>query len=58
MMNFATLGIIIDWSALWLTKDLMAPLFLGGLVIVFFNSGEIIARLTAISIIKIFVNTF
>ncbi len=58
MMNFATLGIIIDWSALWLTKDLMAPLFLGGLVIVFFNSGEIIARLTAISIIKIFGEKF
>jgi len=47
MMNFATLGIIIDWSSLWLTKDLMAPLFLGGLVIVFFNAGEIIARLVA-----------
>ena len=58
MMNFATLGIIIDWSALWLTKDLMAPLFLGGLVIVFFNSGEIIARLTAIYIIKIFGEKF
>ena len=47
MMNFATVGIIVDWSSLWLTKDLMAPLFLGGLVIVFFNSGEIIARLLA-----------
>ena len=47
MFNFATIGIIIDWSSLWLTKDLMAPLFLGGLVIVFFNTGEIIARLTA-----------
>lgn len=58
MMNFATLGIIIDWSALWLTRDLMAPLFLGGLVIVFFNSGEIIARLTAISIIKMFGEKF
>ena len=58
MMNFATLGIIIDWSALWLTKDLMAPLFLGGLVIVFFNSGEIIARLTAISIINKFGEKF
>ena len=47
MMNFATVGIIVDWSSLWLTKDLTAPLFLGGLVIVFFNSGEIIARLLA-----------
>ncbi len=53
MMNFATLGIIIDWSSLWLTKDLMAPLFLGGLVIVFFNTGEIIARLVASYIINL-----
>ena len=43
MMNFATLGIIIDWSPVWLTKDL-TPLFLGGLAIMFFNAGEIIAR--------------
>ena len=58
LMNFATPGIIIDWSALWLTKDLMTLIFLGGLVIVFFNSGEIIARLTAISIIKMFGEKF
>ena len=58
MMNFATLGIIIDWSSLWLTKDLMAPLFLGGLVIVFFNTGEIIARLMASFIINSFGERF
>ena len=58
MMNFATLGIIIDWSSLWLTKDLMAPLFLGGLVIVFFNTGEIIARLMASFIINFFGERF
>ena len=52
MFNFATIGIIIDWSSLWLTKDLMAPLFLGGLVIVFFNSGEIVARLMASTFIN------
>ena len=52
MLNFATLGIIIDWSSLWLTRDLMAPLFLGGLVIVFFNAGEIVARLMASTFIK------
>jgi len=52
MFNFATLGIIIDWSSLWLTRDLMAPLFLGGLVIVFFNAGEIVARLMASTFIK------
>jgi len=52
MFNFATIGIIIDWSSLWLTKDLLAPLFLGGLVIVFFNAGEIVARLSASTFIK------
>ena len=54
MFNFATIGIIIDWSSLWLTRDLMAPLFLGGLVIVFFNAGEIVARLFASSFINWF----
>ena len=54
MINFATIGIIIDWSSLWLTRDLMAPLFLGGLVIVFFNAGEIVARLFASSFIDWF----
>jgi MFS family permease len=53
MFNFATIGIIIDWSSLWLTRDLLAPLFLGGLVIVFFNAGEIVARLFASSFIKL-----
>jgi len=33
MMNYATMGIILDWSALWLTRDLLAPLFLGGLLL-------------------------
>ena len=54
MMNFATLGIIIDWSPVWLTKDLGAPLFLGGLIIIFFNSGEIFARVSASNLIKKF----
>jgi len=53
MFNFATIGIIIDWSSLWLTRDLLAPLFLGGLVIVFFNAGEIVARLFASSFIQL-----
>ena len=34
-------------SEMCIRDSLMAPLFLGGLVIVFFNSGEIIARLLA-----------
>jgi len=54
MMNFATLGIIIDWSPVWLTKDLVAPLFLGGLIIIFFNGGEIFARVAAGKLINKF----
>ena len=54
MMNFATLGIIIDWSPVWLTKELDAPLFLGGLIIIFFNGGEIFARVAASKLINKF----
>ena len=52
MMNYATMGIILDWSALWLTKDLLIPLYLGGSIIIAFNIGEITARLVASKMIK------
>jgi len=52
MMNYATMGIILDWSALWLTKDLLVPLYLGGALIVAFNIGEITSRLFASKMIK------
>jgi hypothetical protein len=52
MINYATMGIILDWSALWLTKDLLVPLYLGGAVIVAFNVGEISARLIASKMIE------
>ena len=52
MLNYATMGIILDWSALWLTKDLLVPLYLGGAIIFAFNIGEIIARLMASKMIK------
>jgi len=52
MMNYATMGIILDWSALWLTRDLLAPLFLGGIIIIVFNIGEIVSRLLASKLIK------
>ena len=53
MVYFGSLGIIIDWSALWITKDLLAPPFLGGLVIIFFNIGQLIAKLMAVQLIKL-----
>ena len=52
MLNYATMGVILDWSALWLTKDLLVPLYLGGAIIFAFNIGEIIARLMASKMIK------
>ena len=53
MMNYATMGIILDWSALWLTLDLMAPLFIGGIIIIVFNIGEIVSRLLASNLIRL-----
>ena len=44
-LNFGTVGIIMDWSALWLTRDLGVALALGGIIIFAFNSGEIISRI-------------
>ena len=52
MLNYATMGIILDWSALWLTKDLLVPLYLGGAIIFAFNIGEISARLIASKMLK------
>jgi len=52
MLNYATMGIILDWSALWLTKDLLVPLYLGGAIIFAYNIGEISARLIASKMIK------
>ena len=52
MMNYATMGIVLDWSALWLTKDLLIPLYLGGSIIIAFNIGEITARLIASKMIN------
>ena len=54
MVTFATFGIIIDWSPVWITKDLKAPIYVGGLVIIFFNLGEIIARLLSNKLISRF----
>jgi MFS family permease len=54
MLNYATMGIILDWSALWLTKDLLVPLYLGGAIIFAFNTGEIFARLMASKMLKKF----
>ncbi len=54
MVTFSSFGIIIDWSPVWLTKDLNAPIYLGGLIIIFFNLGEIFARLYSNKLIDIF----
>ena len=53
IMNLATLSIIIDWSSLRSKNDLVAPLFLGGLVIAFSNKSEILSRLVASYIINL-----
>ena len=44
-LEFGTVGIIMEWSPLWLTQDLGSPLFLGALILISFHSGEIPSRL-------------
>ena len=51
---FGSTGIVIDWSSLWLTKDLKAPLYLGGLGLIFFSCGGIFANLFSVQLINFF----
>ena len=51
---FGSAGIIIDWSPLWFTKELYAPLYLGGLGLIFYSLGGIGANLFSNQLIKIF----
>ena len=53
-VSMGTVGIILDWSALWLTRDIGVTLALGGLGIFAYNGAEIIARLFGAQIIKRF----
>jgi MFS family permease len=51
---FGSGGIIVDWSPLWLTKELGAPLYLGGLGLIFYSLGGIIANLFSNQLISFF----
>lgn len=51
---FGSSGIIMDWSPLWFTQELYAPLYLGGLGLIFYSFGGIIANLFSNQLIKIF----
>jgi len=51
---FGSGGIIVDWSPLWLTKELGAPLYLGGLGLIFYSLGGIFANLFSNQLITIF----
>ena len=46
------MGIIIQWSPLWLVTDLSAPIFLVGSIVIFFNIGEIISNMFASKLIS------
>jgi len=52
--EFGTVGIIMEWSPLWLTQDLGSPLFLGALILISFHSGEIPSRLFGSQLINYF----
>ena len=52
--EFATVGIIMEWSPLWIINNLNAPLFLGALVLIAFHAGEIPSRIFGAHLIKFF----
>ena len=52
--EFSTVGIIMEWSPLWLINDLKTPLFLGALVLISFHAGEIPSRVFGAYLIKNF----
>ena len=54
MCIFACMGIIVQWSPLWLVNDLKAPLFLVGSIVILFNLGEIISNIFASKLIRLF----
>ena len=51
---FGSGGIIMDWSTLWLSKDLNAPLYLASMGLIFFSIGGILANLFSNTLINIF----
>ena len=53
-INLGTVGIILDWSALWLTREFSVAAALGGAIIFAFTSGEIISRVTGEKLINHF----
>ena len=53
-MIFGSTGIIVDWSTLWLTKDLKSPMYLGGLGLMFFSFGGLFANLFSTQLINFF----
>ncbi len=53
-MIFGSNGIMVDWSTLWLTKDLNSPLYLGGLGLMFFSFGGMLANLFSVQLINYF----
>lgn len=57
-VSMGTVGIILDWSALWLTRDIGVTLALGGLGIFAYNAAEIFARLFGAEIIQRFGERF
>ena len=51
---FGSGGIIMDWSTLWLSKDLNTPLYFASMGLIFFSIGGIFANLFSNSLINLF----
>ena len=55
---FGSNGIIVDWSTLWLSKDLNAPFHLASMGLISFSIGCIFANLFSNSLINLFTEKF
>ena len=54
MLIFACMGIIVQWSPLWLVNDLKAPIYMVGSIVILFNLGEIISNLFGSKLINFY----
>ena len=51
---YATYGIVVDWSAHWLSSEYQITAFLSGIVIYFFSSTELLALLLGSKLLEFF----
>ena len=52
MIWYAIIGIILNWSSVWLVEDLLTSIYLAGFIVIFFQFGEISGNLAGGKLLK------